>query len=248
MESYDETTYGKRIASVYDDLYSDYEESAIDLLAQLAGTGRVLELGIGTGRVAIPLYHRGVNIMGIDASPRMIKKLQAKVGGEDISVVEGNFAEIDLDARFDLIYVVFNTFFALQTQEEQVRCFQSVAQHLTEGGVFLMEVFVPDLYRFDKDQTVRVIHLSEGEVRLEVSQHHPVGQQVNSQSIFLTEHDVRLYPVKLRYAWPSELDLMAKLADLTLINRWSSWDKETFTERSGKHISVYGRTGNARGE
>lgn len=240
MERYDEMTYGERIADIYDKLYSDYEESAVDLLQELAGRGRVLELGIGTGRVALPLHHRGVNVTGIDASKAMIEKLWVKSDGADIEVVQGNFVEINLDARFNLIYIVFNTFFGLQTQEEQVKCFRSVAEHLTQEGVFLIEVFVPDLCRFDNDQTVRVVHLNEDEVRLDVSRHSPVGQQVSSQHVLLSEKGVRLYPVKLRYAWPSELDLMARLAGLRLKHRWGSWDQGEFTGESGKHISVYG--------
>ena len=170
----------------------------------------------------------------------MIERLRAKTGAAGIEVLRDSFAEFDLDARFDLIYVVFNTFFALQTQEEQVGCFKSVAAHLTEEGVFLIEAFVPDLCRFDRDQTVRVVHLSEDEVRLDVARHHLVGQQVSSQHVLLSENGVSLYPVKLRYAWPSELDLMAQLAGLRLKHRWGSWDKGEFTSESGKHISVYG--------
>lgn len=240
MEHYDEMTYGERIADIYDELYSDYEEAAVDLLRELAGRGRVLELGIGTGRVALPLAHRGVHVTGIDASEAMIEKLRAKRGGGGIEVVQGNFVEIDLEGRFDLVYIVFNTFFGLQTQEEQVACFQSVAEHLTEEGVFLIEAFVPDLCRFDDDQTVRVVDMSEGVVRLDVSRHSRVGQQISSQHVVLSEKGVRLYPVKVRYAWPSELDLMARLAGLRLKHRWGSWDKAAFTGESGKHLSVYG--------
>ena len=157
-------------------------------------------LWMGTGRVALPLHHIGVNVTGIDASQAMIEKLRAKTDDADTEVVQGNFVEINLDARFNLIYIVFNTFFGLQTQEEQVKCFRSVAEHLTQEGVFLNEVFVPDLCRFDNDQTVRVVHLNEDEVRLDVSRHSPVGQQVSSQHVLLSEKGVRLNPVKLRYA------------------------------------------------
>jgi SAM-dependent methyltransferase len=243
MDQYDEAMYGDRIAGIYDRLYSDHEGAAVDTLQELAGEGNALELGIGTGRVALPLHHRGVKVTGIDASEAMVEKLRAKPGGADIEVLLSSFAAFDLDARFDLIYVVFNTFFALQTQEEQVGCFRSVAGHLAEGGVFLIEAFVPDLCRFDNGQTVRVVQLSEDEVRLDVAQHDPVGQQVSSQHVLLSEGGVRLYPVKLRYAWPSELDLMAQLAGLRLKHRWGSWEKEAFTEGSGKHISVYGAAG-----
>ena len=240
MERYDEMTYGERIADVYDELYSDYEESAVDLLQELAGRGRALELGIGTGRLALPLCHRGVNVTGIDASQAMIDQLRAKPGGDGVEVVMGSFVAIDLDACFDLVYIVFNTFLGLQTQEEQVECFRSVAEHLTEEGVFLIEAFVPDRCRFDDDQTVRAVHVSEDVVRLDVTRHSPVGQQVTSQHVVLSAKGVRLYPVRIRYAWPSELDLMARLAGLRLKHRWGSWDRREFTGASGKHISVYG--------
>jgi SAM-dependent methyltransferase len=159
MERYAEMTYGEHIAHIYDQWYSGYEGSAVDLLQELAGSGRVLELGIGTGRIALPLHQRGVDVTGIDASEAMIGRLRAKAGGADIQVVLGNFAEIYLEDRFDLIYVVFNTFFNLQIQEEQVECFRGVRKHLTEEGVFVIEAFVPDPCRFDHGQSVRVVHL-----------------------------------------------------------------------------------------
>ena len=240
MKEYDDATYGDRIAGVYDALYPGFEEAAIDLLHELAGRGRALELGIGTGRVALPLAGRGVEITGIDTSPAMITALQAKPGASGIEVVQGSFAQFEMEDRFNLAYVAFNTFFALQTQEEQVACFQSVARHLTTGGVFLIEAFVPDPGRFDRDQTVQVVGISEDVVNLDVALHDSVRQQVRSQHVVLSEKGLHLYPVKLRYAWPSELDLMARLAGLKLVHSWGSWDRSEFTAESGKHISVYG--------
>jgi SAM-dependent methyltransferase len=246
MKAYDDATYGERIAAVYDAFYSDYEEDAIDLLDELADGGRVLELGIGTGRIALPLAERGLDVTGIDASQAMTDKLRAKPGGDQVRVVQGSFEEIpaDLaDERFDLVFVVFNTFFALLTQEEQAQCFRSVAAHLADHGRFLIEAFAPDMKRFDRGQTVRVIDLSEDTVRFEATRLDPVAQQISSQHVVLSESGIRLYPVKLRYAWPSELDLMARLAGLTLQHRWGSWKRDAFTEKSGKHISVYGQAG-----
>lgn len=241
MKQYDDTTYGERIAEVYDEMYAKYD-AAIDLLHELARGGRVLELGIGTGRIALPLHRRGVDVMGIDASPAMIAKLHAKPDGAGIEVVQGSFAQIDVERQFDLIYVVFNTFYALLTQAEQVQCFQSVAAHLTEAGVFLIEAFVPDLSRYDGRQSVRAINLSEDRVTLDVAQLDLLTQQVTAQHVLLSEEGMRLYPVKLRYAWPSEFDLMAQLAGLSLKHRWSSWEKDEFTAESGRHVSVYGRS------
>lgn len=242
MKAYNSRTYGERIAEVYDDFYPEIERESIDLLHDLANGGRVLELGIGTGRFALPLAEQGLEVVGIDASPAMIEKLRAKPGGDEIRVVEGSFADFPpaLDGeRFDLIFVVFNTFFALLTQEEQVQCFRSAARHLAENGHFLIEAFAPDLTRFTDGQTVRVVQLSENEVRLEASEVDVAKQQIASHHVVITVDGPRLYPVKLRYAWPSELDLMAKLAGLSLRDRWSSWQKEPFDKKSGKHISVY---------
>jgi SAM-dependent methyltransferase len=241
MKEFEEATYGERIASVYDEFYGEYEEAAVDLLQELAAGGRALELGIGTGRIALPLRRRGVQITGIDASPAMIAGLRAKAGGDEIEVLESSFAEFDLQARFDLVYVVFNTFFGLLTQEDQVRCFQSVARHVEKDGLFLLEVFVPDPCRFEALQTVRAVQVEADEVRLDVTRHNPVLQQVSSQHVLLSEKGIRLYPVVLRYAWPSELDLMARLAGLRLRYRWGSWEKGPFSADSIRHISVYGR-------
>ncbi len=241
MERYDDTTYGERIAEVYDTLFPEQEEDAVALLAELAAGGRVLELGIGTGRMALPLAARGLNVAGIDASPAMVDKLRAKPGGDEIRVVMGSFAEVPIEGSFDLIFVVFNTFFGLLTQEEQVRCFSNIPARLAEGGRFLMEAFVPDLARFEDHQTVRLVELSENTVRLDAAEHDIVKQHITSQHVLLSSEGIQLYPAKLRYAWPSELDLMAALAGLTLKERWGSWRRDPFTKSSTSHISVYGQ-------
>jgi len=245
MNEYDDTTYGNRISEVYDQFYADFEPESIELLAELAGQGHALELGIGTGRVALPLRKKGVEIYGIDASEAMVSKLRTKELGNEIDVLIGSFSRFELDRSFSLIYVIFNTFFALLAQEEQVQCFQTVAGHLAAGGVFLLETFVPDVNRFVDNQTFRTIHVDDDLVRLEATQHDPVSQQVISQHVLLSEDGSRMYPIKIRYAWPSELDLMAKIAGLSLQHRWSSWTKAEFTAESKKHISVYGRSAGA---
>lgn len=241
MDTYDDTTYGERIAQIYDELYAEVEEATIELLLELVRGGKALELGIGTGRVALELYRRGVPVTGIDASQSMITRLRAKPDGDAIPVVEGSFIEIDIEEKFDLIYVVFNTFYNLRSQDEQVHCFRSIAEHLTDTGVFLVEAFVPDLTRFDRNQSVRAIHLDSDRVRLDVSRHDPLAQQVISQHVHISEKGIQLFPVNLRYVWPAEFDLMAKLAGLERKQRWGSWDKQDFSAESGKHISVYGR-------
>lgn len=239
MDSYQEDTYGQRIAGMYDEWYSGHEPATIETLKELAQGGRALELGIGTGRIALPLQGAGVEVHGIDASEAMVAKLREKPGGDSIPVTLGNFADVAVEGRYDLIFVLFNTFFALLTQEEQVRCFSNVAQHLESQGVFLIEAFVPDMQRFDRRQTVRATTVNQDQVRLETTLLDPSTQQITSQSVVLSEQGVRLYPVKLRYAWHSELDLMARLAGLQLKHRWGGWGKSAFAADSSMHVSVY---------
>lgn len=239
MKEYDVATYGDRFAEIYDELYSAYDPACIDLLAELAGEGPALELGIGTGRIALPLLAKGVLIVGIDASEKMLSQLRAKPRGTEIGIVHGNFAAFKFEERFRLIFVVINTFFNLLSQEEQVRCFRCVSEHLTPDGVFVVEAFVPDVARFIDGQTLRAVHVNDDEVRLDISRHDPLTQQIQSQQVIFSNQGTRLYPVKLRYAWPSELDLMARLAGLSLHQRWSSWAQDPFTKESKRHISVY---------
>jgi len=239
MNNYSEETYGEWIAGVYDQWYSMYDPSAIQTLSELAHGGNVLELGIGTGRIAIPLLNTGLTVHGIDASESMVAKLQAKPGGESIPVKMGNFADVSVDGQYKLIYVVFNTFFSLLTQDEQVRCFRNVAKHLASDGVFVIEAFVPDLKRFTAGQAIRLTRIELNEVQVDVTQLEPESQVVTTQHIVLTEQGTRFYPVKLRYVWPVEMDLMAQLAQLRLKERWSDWTKTQFAADSGKHISVY---------
>jgi SAM-dependent methyltransferase len=242
MNPYTAETYGENVADVYDDWYADYDEAMIPVLAELARGRRALELGIGTGRVALPLAAEGVEVHGIDASPAMIERLRAKPGGERVSVTIGDFAEVNVAGEFDLAYVVFNTFFSLPTQDEQVRCFQQVAAHLKPGGCFLLEVFVPDVTRFDRSGTTnKPTRVTHERVELDVAQHDAATQRVVAQKVLLTDGQVKLYPVQIRYAWPAELDLMARLAGLSLRARWAGWRREPFTAQSGKHVSIYER-------
>ena len=240
MDEYTEKTYGQRIADVYDEWYSDLDPDSILTLSELAHGGKALELGIGTGRVAIPLMKHGVGVQGIDVSESMLTKLHAKPGGEQIQVTIGNFVDVAVDGQFSLVYVVFNTFFSLLTQEEQILCFQNVARHLNPDGVFAIEAFVPDMTRFTSGQALRVIHIGDREVQMDVSLHEQETQVISSQHVVFTEMGTKFFPIKIRYVWPSEMDLMARLAGLQLIYRWNDWKKGQFTAGSGKHISVYG--------
>jgi len=242
MDDYTADTYGERIADVYDSWYAAFDERCIDLLAEFARGGSALELGIGTGRIALPLRQRGVDVHGVDASPAMVAKLRAKRGGDAIPVAMATFADFSLDERFALAYIAFNTFFAPVTQEEQIRCMETVARHLSPGGRFVIEAFVPDLARFVSNQTVRVVGLESSEVRIDASLLDVTDQRITSQHIVLTERGTRLYPVTLRYVWPSEMDLMARIAGLRLEHRWADWERTPFARDSSKHISVYQRS------
>jgi len=241
MNEYIASTYGDHLADVYDEWFDTVDDAAIDRLAELAKGGRALELGIGTGRVALPLVARGIEVHGIDASEAMVTKLRRRPGAESINVTMGNFADVQVAGEFRLIFVVFNTFFGLVTQEEQVRCFQKVAARLGPGGTFVIEVFVPDMSRFQGGQELRTREVTTERVSLQASLHDPVLQRVKSQYIVFRNNQVNSYPVEIRYCWPSELDLMARLAGLRLRDRWGNWARGEFNATSEKHISVYER-------
>jgi len=239
-DEYGPETYGDGVAEVYDGWYGGGDAAPmVSRLAALAGSGPVLELGIGTGRAALPLASRGVTVHGIDASGAMLDRLRAKAGADSLVLTQGDFSEFDLGGRFSLVFVVFNTFFSLLEQEDQVRCFRSVTAHLQPEGRFLLECFVPDLGRFDRGQRLGVHAIDPEGIRFEATLHDPVRQQVTSSIVYLTEHGSRMYPLRARYCWPSELDLMARLAGLDLERRWGGWSEEPFNASSGSHVSVY---------
>jgi SAM-dependent methyltransferase len=242
MSDYTTSTYGDRIAEVYDEIHPSTAdaEAAVETLADLAAEGPVLELAIGTGRLALPLADRGVPVRGIDASEAMVARLRAKPGGDAINVTMGDFADVDVDGRFKLVFVAFNTFFALPTQDDQVRCFANVASHLADDGVFVIEAFVPDLTLYDGGQRVSATRVGTDSVLLDAARLDPAEQRVTATHVVLAGEGVRLYPVQLRYAWPAELDLMARLAGLRLRHRWADWERRRFDASSGRHVSVYG--------
>jgi len=235
-------SFGADVAERYDDAPRGDESAAVAFLEQLAGGGPALELAIGTGRIALPLAARGIHVHGVDISPHMIARLRQKPGGDQIPVIMGNFADVPVPGRFRLIYVVFNTLFNLLTQDDQVRCFENVAAHLTDDGSFAVEAFVPAyLTRLRDDQYVDAEAINVDEVRFDVGRHDPVAQLLYESHVSLTAQGVRLNPIVCRYAWPSELDLMARIAGLRLRDRWGGWNREPFTATSRLHVSVYGR-------
>lgn len=214
----------------------------VGCLAELARGGPALELAIGTGRVALPLAARGIRVDGIDLSPAMVAELRAKPGGEHLSVTMGDFADVPVEGSYPLIFIVFNTLFNLLTQEEQVRCFENVAAHLTEDGLFVVEAFVPSsLVRLRDDQYVDAERIGVDRVTFDVGRHDPVTQRLDESHVVLSPEGVRLFPIVTRYAWPSELDLMARIAGLRLHDRWGGWEREACTSTSRNHVSVYGR-------
>jgi SAM-dependent methyltransferase len=241
MTFYQKNIYGDEFAELYDQMHPDVDPACIDFLAELTGPGPALELGIGTGRIALPLLQRAVAVEGIDVSQAMVAKLRAKPRGSQIDVQIGSFERFTIDRQFRLVYVFFNTFFNLLDQDEQMRCFQSVSRHLSPDGYFVIEAFVPDLTRYSNFQSVRLTGISEQGIRVDVARLDPVAQQIENQHLLVSQDGISVYPVRIRYAWPSELDLMALNARLRLLERWSSWSKEPFTRDSTKHISVYGR-------
>jgi SAM-dependent methyltransferase len=242
MDQYGPATYGDRVADVYDEWYDLVDPTAeCALLAELAAGGRALELGIGTGRVAIPLAALGVEVYGIDASPAIVDKMRAKAGGDAVPVTIGDMADVPVDGDFSLVFVVFNTFFMLTTQEAQERCFRNVAAHLPPGGRFLVQVFVPDTSRIERGEHLAVKNVSLDMVRLDATLFDAVAQRTDTTQIRITEHGIRLVHARIRFAYPPELDQMARQAGLELESRWESFARDPFTDDSPIHVSVYRR-------
>lgn len=236
-------SFGKEHAEVYDEVSRREDTPAtVAFLEQLARGGSALELAIGTGRVALPLAARGIRVDGIDFSPDMVARLRAKPGGDKISVTIGDFADVAVHDTYQLVFVVFNSLFNLLTQDDQVRCFENVAAHLTADGTFVVEAFVPTfLHRLRNDQYVDAEAVGADEVTLDIGRHDPVAQRLEESHVTISREGARLIPVVTRYAWPSELDLMARIAGLRLKERWAGWSREQFTAASRTHVSVYAR-------
>jgi SAM-dependent methyltransferase len=235
-------SFGEDVARMYRDVQRGDEAAAVAFLAPLAGPGPALELAIGTGRIALPLAARGIRVDGVDLSPAMVNQLRTKPGGDQLSVTIGDFADVPVPGTYRLIFVVWNTLFNLLTQDDQVRCFENVAAHLTDDGSFVVEALVPAfLYRLRDDQYVDAEAIAVDEVRLDVLRHDAATQRLEESHVSLSRAGVRLNPVVQRYAWPSELDLMARIAGLRLKGRWGGWDRTPFNSSSSAHVSVYGR-------
>jgi SAM-dependent methyltransferase len=240
--------FGEQVAARYDESSADMFEPAavdpvVDFLAGLAGQGATLELGIGTGRIALPLARRGIRVHGIDLSEAMVARLRAKPGAEQIGVTIGDFATTSVEGRFSLAYLVFNTIGNLTTQDEQVACFQNVAAHLQPGGCFVIEVGVPQLQRLPPGETVRAFALTP--THLGFDEYDVVSQGLISHHYQIEDGKWDVGSLPQRYVWPAELDLMARLAGMTLRERWGGWKREPFTSDSTKHVSVWEKAGGA---
>ncbi|MBA2531549.1 MAG: methyltransferase domain-containing protein [Nocardioidaceae bacterium] len=234
--------FDEPVAERYDASSADRFEPAVinptvDFLADLANGGAALELGIGTGRIALPLSQRGVQVHGIDLSSAMVARLRAKAGAHDIDVTIGDFATTDVGRSFRLVYLVYNTIMNLTTQDEQVQCFRNVAAHLEPGGCFVIEVGIPDLQRLPPGETVRAFTVSP--TRLGFDEYDIAAQILYSHHYSVVDGQLEFFSAPFRYVWPTELDLMARLAGMTLRERWSGWNREPFTSASTTHVSVW---------
>lgn len=243
MSDFDPTVYGAGIADDYDDLYAGEFDTAaaVERLVELAEGGPVLEMGIGTGRLALPLLEHGLVVHGIDASAEMLAKLRQKPGGDRISVVLDDFSAADAGADFALVVLAVNTIFALPDQAAQVRCFANAARHLRDGGRFVVEAWIPDLAAFHRNRGVRPRVLRDDVVSVEVAELDPVHQIMRTTQSVMRNRSVKLYSANHRYAWPAELDLMAQLAGLRNVERSEDWDRAPLTAESNSHVSVYQR-------
>ena len=240
-----ENYFDERIAKGYDAKWAYLAEPgvvdpAVNFLAELAGTGPALELGIGTGRLALPLSRRGVALHGIELSPAMVAQLQAKPGADAIGVTIGDFATTRVGGTFTLAYLVRNTIANLTTQDQQVACFGNVAAHLEPGGCFVIEVYVPELQRLPPGETIHAFAVTPTHLGFE--EYDVATQIAYSHHYWVVDGKLETFSAPFRYVWPSELDLMARLAGMTLRERWSSWDREPFTSESRSHVSVWEKT------
>jgi predicted RNA methylase len=233
-------SFGADEAEAYRNILRGDETAAVAFLQALAGRGPALELGIGTGRIALPLAAKGIPVDGIEISAAMIARLRTRPGGDKISVVKGDFADVGVSGAYSLIFVVWNTLFNLLTQADQVRCFRNVSHHLAGSGFFVVEAYEPAfLCRLANQQYVEAESIRVDEVRLDVLRHDAANQTIEESHVSFSSSGVRLNPVVQRYAWPAELDLMASMAGLRLHQRWGGWEREAFTSESKLHVSVY---------
>jgi hypothetical protein len=242
--SYDPAAYGESIAPDYDALYGSIPDTdeAVRCLEELAGGGALLEMGIGTGRLALPLRARGVDVHGIEASPAMVSELRRRSGGANIPVAVGSFAHTTVPSGpFSVVVLALHTIFGLPSQDEKISCFANAERHLDDDGIFVVEATLLDVGAFRRGQAVIPRFVDAERVELQVLRYDASTQAVETTNVHLSNDGIRLNSFRNAYASPQELDLMARLAGLRLRERWSSWTREPFTHASDRHISVYAR-------
>ncbi|WP_020574929.1 class I SAM-dependent DNA methyltransferase [Actinopolymorpha alba] len=234
-------SFGPDVARRYDEgAVRGDEQDASRFLAEVAGPGRALEFAIGTGRIALPLTERGVEVAGIELSPDMVNRLRSKPGGSAIDVTPGDMSSVVVPGTFSLVYLVFNTIFNLLTQDDQVRCFENAARHLADDGAFVVEAAVPGAWTKEYEY-VRPEQVAMDSVVFDICRYDPVTQLLEENHVRLSGEGIRFGPIVCRLIWPSEMDLMARIAGLRLAERWGGWNNEPFTADSTMHVSVYRR-------
>ncbi|MCO1617619.1 MULTISPECIES: class I SAM-dependent methyltransferase [Micromonospora] len=233
--------FGRLWAATYDGPGNPDPAPAVDFLAPLAEGGPVLELAVGTGRVALPLAARGIAVEGVEASPEMVAHLRAKPGGADMPVTVGDMADVPVAGPYRLVFLVFNTLFNLVSEERQAACFRNVARVLAPGGAFVIETFVPDPADFDRDEQVQVREVTEDSATIRMHRYDRAAQTFVRQTVTFDADGVHLKPFAMRYAWPEQIDELAERAGLRLTERYADWDRSPFDADSRSHISVYRR-------
>lgn len=241
MSTYHPSEYGDTWASEYDKVFEGRNnlQDVTRFLLSRVGNGSAVEFGIGTGRMSFGLAEAGVKVYGIDASQEMLNILKSKPSGQQIHTVVGNFVDTKFDDKFSLVYILCSTLFMLESQKDQVECIKNAAKHLTSDGTLVIECFVPDPSRWVRGQTSFVSSLDNEAVDFLVAVHDPVHQLIRNQHIYLSNGSVQLKPIQLRYAWPTEIDLMAQVAGLKLTERYADYDESPFIGTSTHHVSVY---------
>jgi SAM-dependent methyltransferase len=241
MEAFDPaSSFGPDVAAHYDDNPRGDEEAAVTFLSALAQGGRALEFAIGTGRIALPLASRGIQVDGIELSPHMVERLRAKPGGDQVDITVGDMSAAATGHQYRLVYLVFNTIFNLLTAEDQIRCFQNAARHLTSEGHFVVEAALPHAWIAPgTSDYVHAEHVGTKTVVLDVARYDPVTQLLEENHIRLTANGITMQPIVCRLITPGEMDLMARIAGMRLVDRFANWQRSTFDSQSSMHVSVY---------
>lgn len=235
------TSFGSDVASHYDDYKRGDEEDAATFLAEFAKKDAALEFAIGTGRIALPLFKKGVQIDGIELSPHMVEQLRAKPEGQHINVIVGDMSRVTTNRRYPLVYLVYNTIFNLLTADDQIRCFENAARHITPDGHFIVETALPHTWISpDKSDYVHAEHVGSDVVGLDVARYDPTTQLLEENHIEITSQGVTMSPIVCRLITPGEMDLMARIAGMRLVQRFANWQRTPFDINSKAHVSVYG--------